>query len=170
MTTLWHACAHILAEGCELAESLSSDFFRRTHPDCFDASIGTHLRHCAEHFDCFRRGIESGVIDYDRRRRGTIEESDPRAASRLLEDLATWFRERAAVGIEASAVRVRVDSGHGANEAISSVERELQFLVSHTVHHFAIIAIMCRKMGVGLSPEFGVAPSTLRYQEEEARV
>ena len=45
----------------------------------------------------------------------------------------------------------------------SSLSRELQALSSHTVHHFALIAVTLRAHGVQMDPEFGMAPSTLRY-------
>jgi uncharacterized damage-inducible protein DinB len=42
--------------------------------------------------------------------------------------------------------------------------RELQYLLSHTVHHFALIGVMLRLLGVDPGSDFGVAPSTLRYE------
>ena len=48
----------------------------------------------------------------------------------------------------------------------SSVERELQFLSSHTVHHYALIAVILRLNGVQPEEGFGVAPSTQRYWKE----
>jgi hypothetical protein len=50
----------------------------------------------------------------------------------------------------------------------SSVSRELQVLSSHTIHHFALIAMTLRAHGVDLDPEFGMAPSTLRYLASKA--
>jgi hypothetical protein len=46
----------------------------------------------------------------------------------------------------------------------SSLGRELQFLSSHTTHHYALIKLLLDDTGVGLGPEFGVAPSTLAWQ------
>jgi hypothetical protein len=54
--------------------------------------------------------------------------------------------------------------GGGAVWCRSSVSRELQFLLSHTVHHYALIAMTLRAAGVELDEELGVAPSTLAYQ------
>src|SRR5437588_542470 len=45
----------------------------------------------------------------------------------------------------------------------SSISRELQALSSHTVHHFALIAMTLRMHGVETDADFGMAPSTLRY-------
>jgi hypothetical protein len=44
------------------------------------------------------------------------------------------------------------------------VARELQFLQSHTVHHYAVIHLMLLQQGIRPDPEFGVAPSTLRHE------
>ena len=45
----------------------------------------------------------------------------------------------------------------------STVYRELQFLVSHTIHHYAIIGTILRSRGFEPGMDFGVAPSTLRH-------
>ncbi|MBM4187475.1 MAG: hypothetical protein FJ206_09205 [Gemmatimonadetes bacterium] len=46
----------------------------------------------------------------------------------------------------------------------STLGRELQFLVSHSVHHFALIKLLLANDGPVLPREFGVAPSTLSHQ------
>ena len=46
----------------------------------------------------------------------------------------------------------------------SSIGREMQALASHTVHHFALIAMTLQALGFHLDRDFGMAPSTLRYQ------
>jgi hypothetical protein len=54
-------------------------------------------------------------------------------------------------------VRRRVDQP-------SSVGRELLFLSSHTVHHWALVAALLRHQGIEPGVEFGVAPSTLDHR------
>ena len=70
-------------------------------------------------------------------------------------------------GMEPS-LRIKVDAADESSWGTSSVERELQFLRSHTVHHFALIAVILRLSGVEPDEQFGVAPSTLRYREENS--
>jgi hypothetical protein len=48
----------------------------------------------------------------------------------------------------------------------SSASRELQFLISHTVHHYAIIRMILTVGGREVTPEFGISPSTLRYHQD----
>jgi hypothetical protein len=43
----------------------------------------------------------------------------------------------------------------------STACRELQALRSHTIHHFAVIAMALHAWGIAADPDFGVAPSTL---------
>jgi len=40
----------------------------------------------------------------------------------------------------------------------------LQALSSHTIHHFALIAVTLRLHGIQVDPNFGMSPSTLRYR------
>jgi hypothetical protein len=48
--------------------------------------------------------------------------------------------------------------------APTSFRRELDALLGHTVHHYAMIAAMLRHHGRAPDRSFGIAPSTLRYE------
>jgi hypothetical protein len=50
----------------------------------------------------------------------------------------------------------------------SSLARELEYLLSHTIHHYALIALALRLQGFEPGEEFGVAPSTLAYWKQTA--
>ena len=47
------------------------------------------------------------------------------------------------------------------------VGRQLAFLLSHTIHHCALIAVMMRLRGLATPPGFGLAPATLRHREAQ---
>ena len=47
--------------------------------------------------------------------------------------------------------------------AESTLERELQFLLNHGLHHFALIAVGLRLRGRAVPTDFGLAPSTVRW-------
>jgi len=49
----------------------------------------------------------------------------------------------------------------------STVRRELQYLQSHTIHHFALISMILRLQGLRPADDFGVAPSTLQYLQKQ---
>jgi hypothetical protein len=42
----------------------------------------------------------------------------------------------------------------------SSISREIAFLVSHTIHHNAIVAQMLEARGRNVATRFGLAPAT----------
>lgn len=55
-------------------------------------------------------------------------------------------------------------------DAQTSFGRELAFVVSHTIHHNALIGAMLHQLGVVPPADFGLAPSTVAYQVEAACV
>jgi hypothetical protein len=51
----------------------------------------------------------------------------------------------------------------------STVGRELMYAVTHAIHHYALIAVMCGMLEVSVPVGFGVAPSTLKYHAEQPK-
>jgi hypothetical protein len=44
----------------------------------------------------------------------------------------------------------------------------LAFVLSHTIHHNAIIGVMANTLDIPLPARFGYAPSTIAHQEKVA--
>ncbi|MFK8053175.1 MAG: DinB family protein [Woeseiaceae bacterium] len=149
-----------------VVERLSDSQYAQATPPC-NSGIGAHVRHVLDHYDAFFSGVDNGVIDYDRRRRDPETEVSRAKAQqriRLIKDQLERLSNIQAV----NNVRVIMDCGSSDSttvEADSSLVRELQFLVSHTVHHDALIAASANTLNIDLDKQFGVAPSTLRYSE-----
>lgn len=155
----------MIAQGVHLLGRLSADVFTASSPSTLGASIGGHLRHNLDHYACFLRGLSSGRIDYDDRERAADIETNPEAAIGALRRAAAQLGELRDDILDRS-LEVRMDTGEGDERpwTISSVRRELQFLLSHTVHHYALVAMVCRLYGQAVDDEFGVAPSTLKHR------
>ena len=51
-----------------------------------------------------------------------------------------------------------------ATEIESTLECECHFVLSHTIHHMALIALLAQRDGDDVQEAFGVAGSTLRYR------
>jgi uncharacterized damage-inducible protein DinB len=161
--SLVESCQHHLEQARALALRLDPAEFACAHAICYGSSIGQHLRHCVDHVESFLQGLQDGKIDYDLRIRGSESETNPEAAARRIDESVKQLRHLRPD--ESSVVMVKLDCGEvGDPWRHSTVGRELQFLVSHLVHHFAIIAIMCRTQGIEPQHEFGIAPSTLRHR------
>jgi hypothetical protein len=125
--------------------------------------VGGHVRHILEFYECFLDGLERGRIDYDARRRDAAVEAGTGAAMAKIGLLIGRLCGATALRSD-PALLVRVEDGDGF--LISSAGRELQVLCSHTIHHFALIALTLRVLGVPVDRGFGMAPSTLRHRAE----
>jgi len=158
---------YFLRQGLELLDALDAETYAAKEGG--RASIGAHLRHCIDFFNCFLDGLETGRIDYDARCRDAAVETDRRAAARVLADVADRLAALGPADL-GRVLEVKADIPEGVPFAWSrsSLARELQFLTSHTVHHFALIALLMRQRGLDPGDEFGVAPSTLAYRSTVA--
>ena len=145
---------------------LDDSVYSTSPPGFAPHRVGAHLRHVLEFYQSFIKGIEWRRIDYDARRRDKAVECSRTAASTAIRNIIQ-FLETSDFLRQDSVVWVQMEDaeGSGVEDSFmqSSVSRELQVLSSHTIHHFALIAIILRLHGVKLDPEFGMAPSTLRY-------
>jgi hypothetical protein len=126
---------------------------------------GAHLRHILEFYQCFLEGLTSLHIDYDARRRDRAIEVSRAAAAATIRAIMRAIESSPDLRGDAT-VWVREEDGEHFLE--SSINRELGVLSSHTIHHFALIALTLRLHGVQMDPDFGMAPSTLSYQRTRA--
>jgi uncharacterized damage-inducible protein DinB len=158
---------HFLRQGLALLGSLGADLYAAR--DGGRSPIGAHLRHCVDYYRCLLRGLDTGRVDYDAREREAELESDVLAAGRALREIAERL-SAIAPGDYARPLEVKVDTPAESPFAWngSTVGRELRFLVSHTVHHYALIGMMLRERGVDPGDDFGVAPSTQEYRRSVA--
>jgi hypothetical protein len=100
-------------------------------------------------------------MSYDDRIRRTEAETDRNAALQRITALT-----EAVLDLDPRVIprglrlRVRLDAGGTTTEVQSTVARELAFVISHTIHHNATIALLLSDIGTDLPKRFGVAPST----------
>jgi len=128
------------------------------------SSLGGHVRHCLDHVETLLAGVAIGALNYDRRQRGTSVETSRIAALqaiRRLEQLATGFDD--SVLMRPVRVITMLDADGATLAGQSSVARELAFVISHTIHHGALIDAMCRMLGVTLPERIGIAPATMAF-------
>lgn len=163
-TQLIEGCRHCLSQ-CELLLNLVSedDFVARVG----SASVGTHVRHVLDRFQSFFNGLPAGHIDYDSRNRDPQLETSLPAARVALASFEPRIGALASgvPGPDAS-VSVQDCVYHNAPPVTlgSNIDRELMGLISHTTHHLAILVLLLRPLGYELDPDFGKAPSTIRFE------
>ncbi|MFN7930132.1 MAG: DinB family protein [Blastocatellia bacterium] len=155
----------ILRETQKMLAGLDDRAFIHIDAPTFTSSIGAQLRHCLDFYQCFLRGIKNGKVDYDLRERDErTEQSRAHAIERITS--TTEMLWKLSLADDTATLWVKQDSPYWST---SSLRRELQFLLSHLVHHQALVAVMLRVQGVVLNEEVGVAPATLSYRKERQR-
>ena len=161
-------CAQVLRQGIALLEQLDDRLYFETRDLPVRSGVGAHFRHCLDFYNSFLAGVSAGYVDYNRRERDALVERDRAfAATRLRIVIA----ELESLSITDGAMPLVVALEGAADESAwcaSTVLRELQFLLSHTIHHYALIALLLRLQGFEPDAEFGVNPSTLRHWRQEA--
>ena len=165
LTKLVQGARETLIEGLTLLESVDNQRYAARSVTLETDSAGSHMRHCLEFFDCFLSGLGEGAVDYTARKRdGAIARDRLLGMLRIAEVID---RLRALERLDADGpLLVRGEDDEQGGWTSSTPARELQFLRSHTVHHYALIAIILRSQSLEVPAAFGVAPSTLRFQAE----
>jgi uncharacterized damage-inducible protein DinB len=125
-------------------------------------SVGEHVRHTLDHIAALVSASPTTVLSYDHRTRGTTLETDPSAAVREMMRIdATLERWGERSLDEPLRVMSMMASDGQVVTGWSTLVRELAFVMSHTVHHQAIVALLLEQRGVEPPSErFGYAPST----------
>jgi len=168
------ALNEILAQGEALISSLNDHTYTAKVPEAFHATLGSHYRHCLDHFRSLFDGIERDLIDYDARKRDPRIETDRHFALNQTRELRELSSRLLSLDLSLPiSVRCRISYAQEATPSVhSTLGREIMFCVSHAIHHYALIGMMCALLEVQLPQDFGgfgVAPSTVKHLEESAQ-
>jgi uncharacterized damage-inducible protein DinB len=124
-------------------------------------SVGEHVRHILDHVAAFISSFDQTVLTYDHRERGTAVETDSGMALGAVLRLAAVLDAMDDEQLDRPiAVSVLLERGSRPMLMHSTRRRELAFVISHTVHHQALIAVLLTLAGEDAPATFGVAPST----------
>jgi len=157
----------LLAQGGELIARLGPARFDEKVATCFNSSAGGHFRHVIEHYQAVLAARGSGLVDYEGRVRDRRIETEAEFARQSIDAVVAQLQEMLEQGAPDRSLLVASETTEGA-ELATTLGRELEFLISHTVHHYALIAVIAGHHGVLPPVNFGMAPSTLRFQAEQA--
>lgn len=166
---LARSVAEILRQGVDLLEVIDDESYTRAQNEAYTdgGAVGGHFRHCLEFVICFLTGAAGGRVDYNRRERNFEIETNRRSAIREYEKTIEELENFVSPGNDGLLVKPEDVARDEDLWCASSVARELEFLHSHTIHHYALIGFKLRALGFNLPAEFGVAPSTLKFWRRE---
>jgi uncharacterized damage-inducible protein DinB len=127
-------------------------------------TIGQHVRHIIEMFQCLETGYLSGEVDYDKRKRDHQIESDKKFAIELLQEITGQITKKN----KSLQLLTYYDDLSGLPERIeTNYYREIAYNLEHTIHHMALIRVGLRELGdISVDDSYGVATSTLKYRKQ----
>ena len=161
----------VLRQLAEVIRPMTDEQYRRKPVGVVSSNVGGHVRHCLDHVEALLAGVEEGELSYDHRQRGTDVETNREAALDVIR-----LRERQLLALPPHVERrplrlsAMVSSCLPPTEVETTAGRELAFVLSHTIHHNALIDVMARTLGVPVPDRFGYAPSTIAHLEKAACV
>ncbi len=165
MQQLTKACELLLHELVWVISSVTDKDFCTPSTVLGGSTIGQHVRHTIEFFYCLKKGMRTGVVNYDNREHDRKLEID-----RFLSINALGEVERF-VGSVQEDVNLTLEVGYGRDSddtcrISTSFHRELACNIEHLIHHMAIVRIGLREVAchVRLPADFGIAASTMRYR------
>lgn len=153
-----------LRELIELLNQLSQKEYSSSCAELSNATIGEHTRHILEMFQCLENQYDSGVVNYDERKRNTRIQTD------------TAFAIQNIVSI-----RQNLDKKNKKLELLQIIEgeeiriesnyfRELLHNLEHCIHHQALIKVaVLQYENVIIDRNFGVSRSTIDYRNQCAQ-
>lgn len=170
-TALISAAEGVLRQGLSMLDNTDQESFSRKGEGPWGSSIGAHYRHVLDHFMCLIEGLWDFQIDYDHRGRNREIESSIEGARQATRELIEALNAIPDDVLKRECTVVySVGYGEAETQAVRSVvARELMFCVGHAIHHYAIVKLLCSLRAVPLPHEFGIAPSTLKYQAQAAQ-
>ena len=163
------ACSSILDQLSGIIHQLKENDFARPSSALNRSTIGQHARHTLEFFFCLEQGFHKGIVNYDKREHDKLIETDKFIALSAIERIREFILSHH------TDQPLKLEVGYERHsETWMTIEtnyyRELTYNIEHAVHHMAIMKIGLREVApyVNVPPDFGIAVSTLRYQEEIA--
>ena len=162
-SSLQSASVDALGQLVSVLGTLHAEDFRTPLPVLSGGTIGRHVRHLVEFYQCLFGGLVTGTVDYDARARNVVLEEEPALAVSVLEYLMHRIGE-----VQSDQTLVLCTRYAPGEKVIipTTLYRELVYNLEHCIHHQATIRIGLRALPqpAPLPDSFGVAPSTLQYQ------
>jgi len=160
----------ILAQAQQYLQSVIKTDYTEIPVPNFMSSAGSHIRHIVDHYSAIMAGIESDIIDYDVRTRGSQIEECPEIAVKKVSDISNWINELSDEQLYKTvylSTEVSIVS-KSAQRLQTSIARELIFASSHAVHHFAMITQISIAQQKPLPVAFGIAPATATFIRQQS--
>lgn len=155
----------ILQQAKTYLTSVSEQQYTQIISPYFMSSAGAHMRHILDHYYAIINGLSEGLIDYDKRSRGGIIESCPKAALQSIQEISDFLNALTAQQLQQTIKLSTEISVTDKQVAIvdTSLAREIIFTGSHAVHHLATIKHIAQAQEIDVEGSLGIAPATATF-------
>lgn len=161
-----------------LLRSITTEQYLQVCRPFVHSSIGAHCRHILDNYQALINSVGSqSAVDYNFKRRGHAVETDQNACVEAFSAVRGWLRsdelermitsDRSGNPDPVLTIRTEVtlESEHSVDVS-STLARELVFVSSHAVHHFAVMGICVRLQNGRTEDGLGLASATATHQRQ----
>ncbi len=157
-----------LKRGVHLLENINDLQYSDKSIAPYYSSIGGHMRHILDVFDCIFDGLESGKVDLTARKRNELAETKIAFGLAYFEKTISKLQEIKSQNFN-TIVEVSDDLGLGNVTVNYTLASALIQAHSHAIHHFASIGYIISQLNIALpDADFGYNPTTPKNQELNA--
>ena len=161
------AIEHNLNRGVRLLNSINDNQYSDTSIGPYHSSIGGHIRHILDIFECIFDGLESKQINLAARKRNELAETKTNVALDYFDLIINNLRELEGFDLD-QIVEVSDDLGKGVVVQKYTLGSALIQAHSHAIHHFASLGYIISQLGIKLPDgNFGYNPTTPKTERLE---
>lgn len=145
---------------------LSDEYYIHKSILLSQATIGQHIRHIIEFYQCIIDKSTIKKINYDNRFRSEKMESNRKYAISIIDEIIVKLNQEK---VDYNLIVEGNFSANGKNtvKIQSTFLRELAYYLEHSIHHLALIKIALMELNKEdiIDDSFGFAPATIRYKK-----
>lgn len=156
------AIIYNLQRGVKLINAIDDSQYGDNSIAPYYSSIGIHMRHILDVFDCIFDGLETKKVDLSARKRNELAENKVIFGLQYFEEVIEKLESLKYADLDVK-VEVKDDLGLGVITANYTLASALIQAHSHAIHHFASIGYIISQLGIHLpDADFGYNPTTPR--------
>ncbi len=159
-----NAIQHNLNRGVRLLNNITDIQYSDVSVKPYYSSIGRHMRHILDVFDCIFDGLETKKIDLTARKRNELAENKIAFGLAYFNEILEKVNSINSLDLD-QLVEVTDDLGLGKVTANYTLNSILIQAHSHAIHHFASIGYIIAELGIELpDADFGYNPTTPKFE------
>ncbi len=162
------AIVYNLNRGVKLLNSIDDNQYSDNSIAPYNSSIGGHIRHILDIFDCIFDGLETGEVNLAARKRNELAEQKTAFGLNYIQQIIEKLNDLKNIDLD-QIIAVKDNLGLGEIVQNYTLGSALIQAHSHAIHHFASLGYLIHQLGINLPDnDFGYNPTTPKAQELNA--